>query len=156
MVVTPYTAHQSVGEFMVVIAEILSIKSDGEFNWDPESSFEKGPSVYPPTGVGIYLKAVPIVPDRVLVISPYLDDSELVLPLRTIDFQIRSRGGGDPIDCDQLGEKCINILHGLHRVVWNGYKIELIQYRSYFGLGPDVNGRWESTNNFRMYTQRKA
>jgi hypothetical protein len=142
----------SVVDYMVGIAEYLAENS--VMLWDPDSMDLD--FVYPSTEIGIHLKDVRIHPDRIVVISPYLDLNSVVLPRRDIDFQIRTRGSQIATDCDEVADIHFKLLHRQHHLVWNGLEIARVRHTSMMTLGPDDQGRWERTDNYELITQRRV
>lgn len=142
----------TVVDYLVGMAEYLDANSS--LVWDPDSL---GPEfTYPSTVTGIHLKDVRIHPDRIVVIYPYLDFNSVILPQRDLDFQIRTRGGSIPTDCDEIADIAFKLLHRQHHLVWNGLEISRIRHTSFLPLGPDDQGRWERTDNYELITQRRV
>lgn len=140
---------ETVSDYMRAIAEYLAAES--EFVWNPEGE-------YTSTQWGLFIKDVPLDPDRIGVLAPYVDTEDIVPTLRTreIDFQFRVRGGRLPTDCDDMADIGFKLLHKKHHLVWNDLEISRIRHLSFASLGPDSANRWERTDNYELITQRKA
>ena len=134
-------------EYLTAVATHLGSESPN-FVWDPDGG-------YLSTDTGIFLKNIPLKPDRIVVIAGYLDELDLVLPSREIDFQVRVRGSQFPTNCDDMADEVIKLLHRQHRVTWNGLKIDRIRHLSTAILGPDEQGRWERADNYELLTQNR-
>ncbi len=138
---------EKLSDFLVAVATHLGMESPN-FVWDPTYTYQD-------TDTGIFLKDVPLYPDRIITITGYFDNLDLVLPLREINFQLRIRGSQLPTNCDDIGEECRKLLHRQHRVIWNGLKIDRIRHLSTAVLGPDVQNRWERSDNYELLAQNR-
>lgn len=131
-------------DYLTAIAVYLG--ESPSLSWKPDGDYFAAET-------GIFLKDVPIAPDRIVVIAAYLDDWDRPLPLREINFQARCRGSQDPLNCDDIAEDVRGLLHWQHKVTWNGVKIDRVKHLSTAILGPDAKSRWERTDNYQLITQ---
>lgn len=144
-----------VSDYMWGMAQYMDYLSD-RLTWDP-MVLDDPEFRYPDGVTGIVMKDVPMVPDRIVTITPYLDHNMIVVPTREITFQLRTRGGRIPTDCDDIADECISILHGKHHLVWRGLEIARIRHIGLAtSLGPDDQARWERTDNYELLTQRRV
>lgn len=136
------------------------LEDAGVGNWDPDG-------IYPTTTTGIYLKALPgteTSPDVALALTAYgvddtpgwdedADGGRVV----TIGVQVRARGTGDPRTVDDLTDAIYRALHGARDLTLGSdipVAVTLIWRVSLADLGPDDEGRWETTSNFYAHTTR--
>lgn len=138
---------EKLSDFLIAIAVHLGAESSS-LVWDPNYAYQD-------TDTGIIIKDVPLYPDRIVTITGYFDELDVVLPLREINFQLRIRGSQLPTNCDDIAEECRSLLHGQHRVTWNGLKIDRIRHLSAAVLGPDIQNRWERTDNYELLAQKR-
>lgn len=102
----------------------------------------------PPTGRCITLSAYPTTPG-----TPGLADV-------SVGVQVRVRGDGDPVSCDDLADAVFEVLDGAGQrdggpqLDLGGVKVVQIWRQSYTPLGPDANGQWERSENFYVDAMR--
>ena len=136
------------------------LEDAGVGNWDPDGT-------YTTDTVGIYLKALPGTetdPDTALALTAYgVDDTPTWDEdtdggrAVTIGVQVRARGTRDPRVVDDLTDATYRALHnatGLTLGTDTPLPVALIWRVSLADLGPDDEGRWETTQNFYAHTTR--
>ncbi|GII98389.1 hypothetical protein CLV28_0712 [Sediminihabitans luteus] len=119
-----------------------------------------GLGVWRPTGpayttaeVGIVTGRVPTAPDRVIVINAYNVTSGLLSHV-TLGLQIKVRGpkSADPRPAQDLTDAIYDRLHGARDLTLAGIPVALLWRQSWAWLGPDANGRDETTSNYYAET----
>lgn len=133
------------------MAEYLAAGGAGV--WNPAG-------IYTPDQIGILLRAIPATPDQVITLSPYPVIAEPGLADVIHGVQLRVRGTRDPRVCDDIGDACYELLHGLSHlsfggpVVWGGVQVVQVTLQSQLPLGQDDNGRWETSHNYYVQAMR--
>lgn len=113
-----------------------------------------GAGIWRPTGMyaagetGILLRAVPPEPARIisLAVYPVTDDPGLLNV--TVGIQVRTRGGADPRDVDDIADAVYDALHSAEHLVLGGVVVNQIYRKSFTSLGTDPAGRWERSDNY--------
>lgn len=119
-----------------------------------------GVGVWRPTGVyqagetGIFIRAVPISPDRIITLAAYPAGSSPGISNTTVGVQVRLRGGKDPRDVDDLADAVFDLLDSSGPHNWQGVGVSQVYRQSYSSLGQDSNGRWERSENYYLDAER--
>lgn len=136
-------------DLMSGVAELLAAAGVG--TWTPTGAY--GPAVDRP----IFIRDMPANPDRLIVVSHYL------IPQRgwTTDvvegIQVRNRGPkGDSRPADDDADAIRAVLDGREHVTVGGRHVSLIEWRSGAPMGRDDNRRWETAQNFYLFTTRPS
>lgn len=127
-------------------AEELAAASIGV--WRPD-----GPA-YTTTEVGIVIRAIPLSPDRIITLAPYVVASPTGQADYTQGVQIRVRGTKDPRVAEDLGDAIFDRLDSATGLTWGGIPIVQVYRQSYAALGADTNGRWEISHNYYVEAMR--
>jgi len=129
------------------------LQTGGAGTWNPAGTYTAGQT-------GILLRAIPPDPDRIITLAPYPVTTEPGLADEITGVQLRVRGTEDPRVCDDIGDACYELLHGLSRVslggpiVWGGVQVVQVYRQSQAPLGQDGNGRWEASHNYYVEAMR--
>lgn len=115
--------------------------------WRPSGSYQA-------SEVGIYIRAVPISPDRIITLAPYVVASPPGTADYTLGVQIRVRGTKDPRATEDLADAIFDALDSAHGLLWGGVPIVQVYRQSYAALGADSNGRWETSSNYYVEAMR--
>lgn len=118
---------------------------------------EAGVAVWNPTGMytadqkAITIKAVPQDPDQVIALTVYSKQRSPNPDLtdEVVMLQVRVRAGRYPTDVDDLADAADVALSG-HHLEWPGLTVARAHRVSYMPLGPDSNGRHETTMNYEL------
>lgn len=100
---------------------------------------------------GITVKAAPPKPDRIIAITTYPVRSSLLSDV-TLGLQVRCRGTRHPDDVDDLADAVYARWHRAQGLTFGPARIALLWRQSHAVLGPDANGRYETTSNFYAQT----
>lgn len=133
-------------DLLTGVAERLH--AEGAAAWKPTTP-------YVATDTAIVLKGMPAKPDRCVVLTAYDVDSpygEHVVQ----GVQVRCRGTTHPLDVDDLADAVRDALHGLTHVELHGIAVGSVRRSSHASLGPDTNGRYETSSNFYVLAARPA
>lgn len=137
----------SISGYMVALCEYLADNSTLVWRENAE---------YASTETGLVLRDVILHPDRLVVVTPYMEDTSIGLPTRWISFQLLVRGGREVGDVDDIAEICYELLHDKHHMWWGDLEVARIRHISFVPLPPDNEGRWQRTDNYELLTQRRA
>lgn len=120
-----------------------------------------GVGVWQPTGayqandVGIFIRAIPQLPDRFISLAEYPLGSNLRgMADHLTGVQARLRGTADPRVCDDLADAVYDALDSLTGARWGEIPIVQMWRQSYTPLGKDANGRWERSENYYVHAMR--
>jgi hypothetical protein len=120
-----------------------------------------GHGTWRPTGVyaagetGIAIGSVPATPDSVIVLTSYPVEESAPLDDVLLGVQIRCRAAGrDPHDVTDMDDEIRDTLHGARDLQLGPAPVALIWRASHARLGPDANGRHETTSNYYLRTAR--
>jgi hypothetical protein len=127
------------------LAEHLAAAGIG--TWRPSGSYQAGE-------VGIYIRAIPTSPDRIITLAPYVVASTSGIADVTQGVQIRIRGSQDPRVAEDLGDAIFDLLDSATGLTWRGIPVVEVTRRSYAALGADANGRWELSHNYYVEAMR--
>ncbi len=109
---------------------------------------------YQTNEVGIFIRAIPAAPDRIITLAPYVVASPTGLADYTQGVQIRVRGTKDPRVAEDLADAIFDALDSAHGLFWGGIPIVQCYRQSYTALGADSNGRWETSSNYYVEAMR--
>jgi len=137
-----YTAHILAG-----IAGRLAAADVGV--WRPSGVYQDGET-------GIVLGAMPVSPDRVIVLTAYDVESDPRLADVVSAVQVRTRGGRHPNDVDALADAARAVLDGWEPGRLGDVPVSLIWWRSGAVLGTDANGRHERSDNYYLRAHRAS
>ena len=138
---------ETLGVYLTSIAEYLD-ENNVALHWDPEGNYNDDE-------IGIFIKDIPLYPDRIVSLTGYSDLTDIILPMREVLFQVRCRGSQVPANVDEIADGILQLLHRQHHLVWKGLEITRIRHISMATLGPDESSRWERTDNYELITQRR-
>jgi hypothetical protein len=129
------------------------LAAGGAGTWDPPGG------VFTAGQTGIVLRDIPATPDRLITLAPYPVASVPGLADVTQGVQLRVRGTEDPRVCEDIGDACYELLHGLSHLatgapVWGGISIVQVYRQSALSLGQDGNSRWEASHNYYVEAMR--
>ncbi|WP_320069603.1 minor capsid protein [Micromonospora sp. RTGN7] len=127
------------------LAEHLAAADIG--TWRPSGS-------YPASEVGIYIRAIPPSPDRIITLAPYVVASPPGTADYTMGVQIRVRGTKDPRTTEDVADAVFDALDSAAALTWGGIPIVQVYRQSYAALGADANGRWETSSNYYVEAMR--
>ncbi|MFG2059666.1 minor capsid protein [Micromonospora sp. NPDC048930] len=129
------------------LAEHLAAASVGDWN---------AAGLYTDDQTGIFIRAVPPSPNRIITLAAYPVGTELQgMADHLTGVQIRVRGiPGSPQDCDDLADAIFDELDSLTGVTWGGIPVKQVWRQSYTSLGQDNNSRWERSENYYIDTMR--
>ena len=113
--------------------------------WRPTGAYTAGET-------GIFVKAMPASPGRVIVISPYTVTESAHLSDKVQGFQLRCRGGPDPRDVDNLTDDLRELLHGARDFQLGPAHVAHMWRQSQASLGVDGSGRWQTSSNYYAQT----
>jgi len=119
--------------------------------WRPTGSYQVGETP-------IVMQSMPATPDRCVTLAAYDVASPLADHCVT-GVQVRCRGTRDPRVVDDLTDDVRDALHGLGAhgpVELHGIHVALVVRNSSADLGPDGNGRFETTSNFYVTAARPS
>lgn len=106
----------------------------------------------------IVIIGLPQAPDRIICLTDYPVEDSPVLTDAVLGLQVRVRGTTDPRVAADLHDAVYNALHGLTGQTFNtgASAVNTVDmYRqSSTSLGPDVNGRWERSDNYYIRHNR--
>lgn len=117
------------------------------------------PDSVPDAGeVAIVIGWSPPAPDRLIVLTPYQPGGGDSGTDTVQHLQVRCRGVADagPFSALAIRDGVYDALHGLAWVHLGGVRIQQIRHQSGSALGPDANGRHETTDNFRAQAVRTS
>jgi hypothetical protein len=104
---------------------------------------------------GIVIESVPATPDRVIVLTPYPVEESARLDDVLLGVQVRCRAAGrDPRAVTDLDDEIRDTLHGARDLQLGPAPVALVWRASRARLGPDANGRYETTSNYYLRTAR--
>lgn len=120
-------------------------------SWNPTG-------VYPSAATGIFIMAVPDLPDRLITLSSYTVADDARESMSVEGLQVRTRwSGGNPLDVLDLDSAIFSTLHGLHDLTLNsGVRLAQCLRRSNASLGQDSNKRWGMSSNYYIDVHRPA
>jgi hypothetical protein len=137
------------GDLMAGVAQILEDASVG--TWKPAGAYLAGDPR------PIFMREGPSDRHQIIVIAHY----PVLGAGRTRDtvegIQVRNRGTpGDTRPADDDADAIREALDGLEHVVLGGRHVSLIRWQSGASLGQDGNKRWETSQNFYLFTARPS
>lgn len=110
---------------------------------------------YAANEIGIYVRAIPTSPDRIITLAAYPVGTGLQgMQDHRTGLQIRVRGTEDPRICDDLADAIFDDLDSLGRAVLNGVHVVDVWRQSYTSLGQDAQRRWERSENYYVDAMR--
>lgn len=101
----------------------------------------------------IVFATMPDSPSEVISITRY-DDNPGILAINEVLVQVRSRVGTNPLDGEDLVDLIRDTFHRRTNVVYGTVRFNLITQESSGALGPDDNGRFEYSQNFKLTGNR--
>jgi hypothetical protein len=132
------------------IAELLGAAGIGQ--WAPTGQWS---GVLP----WITLVDMPEAPDAIITLTPYPGQASGLTDVLQM-VQVRVRGDRLPQTSIDLLDSVYDRLHGRRHTVLgttpNTVNITQILWRSTAALGQDINGRWQWTANYAIYSNRYA
>lgn len=106
----------------------------------------------------ICIIGLPQTPDRIVCLTDYPVEDSAVLTDAIVGLQVRCRGTTDPRTAADLHDAVFNALHGMAGQTFNtgddAVNTVDIYRQSSTNLGPDVNGRWERSDNYYIRHNR--
>lgn len=113
---------------------------------------------YQTTETGIYIRHVPALPNRVIVLSSYGLSDDPVYADSDVGLQVHSRGAGeDPRDGETLDGAVADVLLGRFPLTLStGVRVVTLVRSSSAPLGQDDNRRWSYVSNYTLGLHRPA
>lgn len=110
---------------------------------------------YTANEVGIYIRAIPQAPDRIITLAAYpIGTARQGLADHDAAVQIRLRGTADPRVVEDQADAVYELLDGARRLTLGGIPVQLVWRQSYTSLGDDTAGRWERSENYYLQAMR--
>jgi hypothetical protein len=133
------------------VAELLAADVDATQNvaWSDTG-------VYPAGKTGIYILAVPAIPNRIITLSTYGLGDDAVYGDSDVGLQVRTRSAAaDPRDVQRLDAAIFDVLVGRFPfTLATGVRVQTLVRSSAVSLGQDDNLRWSFAANYRLSLHR--
>lgn len=135
-----------------LVAGVAQLLEDaGAGTWRPTGAYLAGDDR------PIFAQELPSGPNRALAVAHY----PVTNVARTNDtvegIQVRNRGvPGDIVTTNDDADAIRAALDGLQHVVLGSTHVSLIEWRSGAPLGQDASRRWETVQNFYLFTARPS
>lgn len=118
--------------------------------WDDEG-------IYPEGQFGYVIGALPSTPNAVIGVNPYTVSVDTEPGTDILGIQLRIRTGSrDPRPGFAIADRFMDTLHGVTGIRLGGFNIPLIWRNSLGDLGLDESARYEVTDNYYMYVDRRS
>lgn len=114
----------------------------------PDGVFAPGEEVR-----AIVFSVMPDSPSEAIVLTRY-DDAPGILAINEVLVQIRCRVGLNPFDGEDLVDRIRDTFHNRTYVTYGAARFNRIVQESFGPLGPDDNGRFEYSQNFKLTGNR--
>lgn len=134
-----------------VVKDLLQVlASTGVGAWNAEGFYSEGQ-------YGFVIGALPPTPNQVIGVNVYTVSVDTEPGVDTIGVQFRIRTGSpDPNPAFGITDMLMDRLHGVEGVKFGGFNIPLIWRNSLGDLGLDESSRYEVTDNYYMYVDRRS
>lgn len=129
---------------------ISAVVAAGIGAWDPNGIYKEGQ-------YGFVIGALPSTPSAVIGVNAYpvSVDVEPGTDIQGVQFRIRT-GSRDPRPAYGITDGLMDTLHGVSDLMLGGFHVPLIWRNSLGDLGLDESGRYEVTDNYYMYVDRRS
>lgn len=131
------------------LAQRLDADPDVDVVWRPTGVYQAGEA-------GVFIRAVPPSPDRVVVLSAYAVTDNAGLANDITGVQVRCRGTRDPRVADDLADAIFDALHGAEHLTLGGIAVPKVWRNSHAPIGVDANGRHETSSNYYLHVTRPS
>ena len=129
---------------------VQSLVDTGVGAWNSQGVYSNGQ-------YGFVIGALPRELSQVIGLTPYAVSTDTEPGVDTQGFQFRIRtGSADPNPAIGIADMLLERLHGVEGLRLGGFNIPLIWRNSLADLGLDEAGRYEITDNYYMYVDRRS
>lgn len=118
--------------------------------WDDEGFYSEGQ-------YGFVIGALPPTPNQVIGVNYYTVSVDTEPGVDTVGIQFRIRtGSADPRPTFGITDMLMDTLHGVGGLVLGGFNVPLIWRNSVGDMGLDESSRYEVTDNYYIYVDRRS
>jgi hypothetical protein len=134
----------------LVVGIAMLLRDAGHGQWNPTGIYQGA------TTTGIFIMAVPDLPDRLITLTPYAVTDDADEAMSTQGLQVRTRwGGGNPLDVLDLDSAIFDTLHALTMTTLStGVTLSQCLRRSSASMGQDSSKRWGMSSNYYLDVNR--